>query len=184
MIVGLGNPGRSYLHTRHNIGLRVIRKIVGDAGGNLKKAGLLSKFRKAAVDWEKEKIIAVEPLTYINVSGPAVVQALKKFGISLENLLVICDDINLQFGTLRIRSKGSSGGHKGLKSIIENLLTENFPRLRIGIGKPSGDTAEYVLSLFSAQEEEILEKVVIPKAVYAVRLWAEQGIDRAMAEIN
>jgi PTH1 family peptidyl-tRNA hydrolase len=134
---------------------------------------------------EGHQVILLMPLTFMNQSGFAVKALLKKYKISLNNLLVICDDLDLDFGRLKIRPSGSSGGHRGLESIIDSLGSKNFPRLRIGIGRPlkSIEPAEYVLSAFSKKEKEQLNEI-IKRATECCKIWIGEGIQRSMNIFN
>lgn len=167
LIVGLGNPGEKYIKTRHNVGFVVVSKIK-----NLK---INKKFNAKIIKFD-ETILAA-PQTYMNKSGETVIKLANFYKIEPKNILVICDDLDLDIGTMRIRKEGSSGGQKGLKSIIQNLGTDKFIRLRIGIGtnKVKGILAEdYVLSKFSSSEQKIIAKS-IDKAVESVLNFIKTG---------
>jgi len=185
IIVGLGNPSKKYLKNRHNIGMMVLDAIVSREKLKFKKKGVFAKSEQVSLIIGQEEVTLIKPLVYMNLSGISVKQALEKFRISLENLLIICDDINLPFGKFRLRTKGTSGGHNGLLSIIETIGTQDFNRLRIGIDKPedSVDLAEYVLSDFSDSEQKQLPEV-ITKAIEACDLWLKLGTIKAMESIN
>lgn len=168
LICGLGNPGLRYKNTRHNVGFLTIDNFV--------------KINKGRVD--NKEIFLLKPQVFMNNSGAAVREAVKKFDIELKDILIVCDDINLELGTIRFRAKGSAGGHRGLKSIIEELNTENFNRLRIGIGSDSNTALrDYVLSKFRADEKKLLKEVV-NKAAEAIPVWVEEGIEAAMNGFN
>lgn len=167
LIVGIGNPGRKYQDTRHNLGFKVVEKTAETLGLKLNKPlGTLWKFGKCR--WvqgvlNNEGFMLMEPLTYMNLSGIAVSKALAQTGVPPDMLFVICDDINLPLGKIRIRPKGSDGGHNGLKSIIQCVGTKDFPRLRLGIGMPAqGDVVDHVLGRFNDDElpkvQEMIEK--------------------------
>jgi len=178
LIVGLGNPGRIYQRTRHNIGFMVLSRLA-------KKKGLKfdRKYCKSRIA-EGEGLILAKPYTYVNLSGKAVKALLQKLSITPQEMLVICDDVALPFGRIRIRRKGSDGGHNGLRSIIKEIGTEDFPRLRVGIGKEGiKDLVEYVLGEFDKEEEKILEKI-LEVAVEAVECVLEEGIESAMNKYN
>jgi len=182
IIAGLGNPGREYEGTRHNLGFRVADGLVERWGWSYDGSDFESVF--GAGEFSGERCVVLKPLTYVNLSGRAVSAALKYFDCPLDNLLVICDDLNLPLGKLRLRRKGGSGGHKGLQSIIETLGSEEFHRLRIGIGDDVGDDArEFVLSPFTEEEEEIIVESV-RRACDAVEAWLTRGIDYAMNIFN
>ncbi|HRZ40464.1 MAG TPA: aminoacyl-tRNA hydrolase, partial [Candidatus Omnitrophota bacterium] len=150
LIAGLGNPGAEYEWTRHNLGFLVVSRFVEDAKASFSSSrccrGLEAQFRLGEV-----KVVVLMPMTYMNLSGQAVAGALSYYKVEPAESLVVCDDFSLEFGQLRLRSKGSDGGHNGLKSIIENLGTQDFMRLRLGVGNPPSrqDPADYVLSAFS-----------------------------------
>lgn len=175
VIVGLGNPGKKYSGTRHNIGFRVLEELA----------------RRHLVDKEEsrfdaiighirigdEKVLLVKPLTYMNLSGRAVQPLMRWFKLDLENLLVNYDDMDLSPGDLRLRMKGGSGGHKGMASIIASLGSQEFSRIRIGIGRPDYEAINWVLGKFSAAEEKIMDEV-ISRAADAVEGWVKEGIER------
>ncbi len=184
LVVGLGNPGREFENTRHNIGFRCTEALV----------------RAHNIPWEPKKkskatiadgIIAgkrtmiAKPQTYMNLSGSAVQGLAAFYQIPPEHILVIFDDLDLPPGTLRIRSKGGSSGHKGMTDIIQRLGTQDFPRIRFGIGRPPGrmDPAAYVLQRFGNAEEPAIEETV-QRAVSAVELWLSAGIDQTMNLYN
>lgn len=159
VIVGLGNPGKRYENTRHNIGYRVVSKLAEKHSLEFIKASsnyLLSKGKL------EEEFYLLLPLTYMNLSGRAIKEFKNSNEFQLDNLLVICDDINLPLGKLRLRSKGSHGGHNGLLSVINELDSTNFPRLRIGIGKnfKQSEQVDYVLSDFSSDELDMVDKAI------------------------
>jgi PTH1 family peptidyl-tRNA hydrolase len=182
LIVGLGNPGNEYAHTRHNIGFDVVNAFV------IKHEGVFKADRLAYlsdVKWKGKKFICICPTTYMNLSGKAVKYWMDKEVISVENILVIVDEVALPFNKLRIRPAGSDGGHNGLKSIHESLGTTQYPRLRFGIGNnyPRGLQAEYVLGKWSKEEEPIV-KLKIDKAVEVIETFAMAGITTAMNQVN
>ncbi len=183
LVFGLGNPGASYERTRHNIGFQVLDILARRHGATF----TTHKFRSLAarIRVDGETVLLVKPLTYMNASGEAVGPIVRYYKVPLEDVLVVYDDLDLPFGTLRLRAKGGSGGHKGLKSIIQHLGSEDFPRLRVGIGRPPGrmDPADFVLSPFTASEEEVMA-VVREEAADAVELWVKEGTQRAMNVVN
>ncbi|MFY9421774.1 MAG: aminoacyl-tRNA hydrolase [Bacilli bacterium] len=145
MLVGLGNPGRKYKKTRHNIGFMFLDRLAQELGERFQ---LKKDLRAEVAEFvrNEKKIILLKPQTYMNLSGGAVLAAMKYYGIAPEEIVVIYDDMDLPEGKIRIRKGGSSGGHKGIKHIIETLNTEEIKRIRIGIGSPMSDSVEYVLS--------------------------------------
>ena len=183
LIVGLGNPGNLYVHSRHNVGFLVVRTLARAHKILLKKEkGILSLSGKGRI--EGQNVILAMPLTFMNLSGIAVAGLLKRYKINPSNLLVACDDLDLSLGRLKIKSSGSSGGHRGLKSIIESLKMDGFARLRIGIGRPlRTDISAYVLSHFSKKEKVTLSEI-IERASGCCEVWVEKGIDKSMNIFN
>ena len=184
LIVGLGNPGKQYEYTRHNLGFLVVQHLVAKLGVSLTK----SSFTKGLISkgvWENKKIWFLLPTTFMNVSGIAVRKFLAYQKFSLENMLIICDDLNLDFGQLRLRTKGGAGGHNGLKSIIQHCGTQEFARLRMGISHPgaSKDVVDYVLKDFSKEEKEELGGFIL-QAAECCFSWMTDGINRAMEKHN
>lgn len=155
LIVGLGNPGKEYENTRHNIGFMVLDNYLYNANWQKKFKGLYTY-----ISINNEKVYFLKPETYMNLSGEAVREIVNFFKIKPENILVIHDDLDLEFGKIRIKQNSSDGGHNGIKSIINNLGTKNFVRLKVGISHNKNyDTKNYVLGHFSASEEEKLQKL-------------------------
>jgi PTH1 family peptidyl-tRNA hydrolase len=184
LIVGLGNPGRIYCDSRHNIGFSVVKSLSESYGILIKKdKPAFSLSGKSKI--EGQNIILSMPLTFMNLSGIAVSALIKKYKIELDDLLVICDDLDLEFGRIKIRPFGSSGGHNGLKSIIDSLKTQDFSRLRLGIGRPKKDidSSRYVLSPF-AKEERRKIKEAIKEAEDCCQVWATKGITESMNIFN
>lgn len=184
VIVGLGNPKTEYKNTRHNIGFDVI-DVLAD------KYNIVTEIRKHKAFCGKgfissEKAVLAMPQTYMNLSGDSVREIVNYYKVDIEKeLIIIYDDVDLDVGQLRIRKKGSAGGHNGMKSIIGQLGTENFTRIRMGVGaKPKGyDLADYVLGHFSKDEREIMDGSII-KATEAVKVIIEEGVDMAMNRYN
>jgi PTH1 family peptidyl-tRNA hydrolase len=183
LIIGLGNPGLKYTNTRHNVGFKVINKLAKLAKIKIRDRKYKSKIGEGKISGNE--VILAKPMTYVNLSGEAVELLVKNFQVPLTELLVVYDDINLELGKIRIRKKGSAGGHNGMKSIIEKLNSQEFIRIRIGIGSPPHDVEfrDYVLSNFTEEEEEIIEST-IEKAAQAVICIVEKGIDVAMNKYN
>jgi PTH1 family peptidyl-tRNA hydrolase len=183
LIVGLGNPGRRYERTRHNLGYAVLAELAR----RLTPGAPKSKFHGEVVEacLEGERVLLLSPVTYMNRSGMSVQAARDFFDLSNEQLLVICDDMNLPLGKLRCRPGGASGGQKGLEDVIRMLGTEEFPRLRIGIGQaPEGwDAAEFVLARFTQEESPQIEDAV-SRAAEAVTLWVREGLGPCMSRYN
>jgi peptidyl-tRNA hydrolase, PTH1 family len=183
LIVGLGNPGRDYAKTRHNIGFRSLDAIAAAYGMEFSKKQ--SKALVADGTIAEKKVLLAKPQTYMNLSGEAVRGLMDFYKIPLSNLLVISDDLDIAPGTLRIREKGGAGGQKGLKSIIEHLGTPDFARMRVGIGRPPGrmDPADYVLQDFD-KSEAILVVETLDRAIRAVETWLRFGIAIMMTRHN
>ena len=183
LVVGLGNPGRSYQKTRHNLGYRVVELLAEKHKTKFK--GGKGEYLYCRVLVEGRKIYLLKPLTFMNASGQAVSDSLRFFNLTPPELFVICDDVNLPLGTLRIREKGSDGGHKGLRSIIYQLGTEEFPRLRLGIGPaPAGiDLEDFVLQRFKKEEEKSVEEL-IQRGSEAVESSIILGVRESMNRFN
>ncbi len=183
VLFGLGNPGEKYHNTRHNIGFRIIDALEGD----LEKKCVVKGVANSLLVWgslANRVAVLVKPQTFMNRSGEAVRDSLNFYGVSLSECLVVVDDFNLPFGTVRFRKGGSHGGHNGLKSIAA-LAGTQYPRLRVGVGPlpPKIAVIDFVLGEFSEQEEQILQKL-IPETVKAVRYYLDNGIDQAMNRFN
>lgn len=185
-IVGLGNPGEEYSNTRHNLGFRVIDDLSSRLKVRLRagRGNYLIGRRTADSGQQIADLYLVKPLTFVNLSGIAVLDLVERYEIDLESLLIPCDDVNLPLGKLRLREKGSDGGHKGLASIIYYLRTEDFPRLRMGVGMPEGEEmAEWVLSQFDPGERDLVDETV-KRAADACLLWCDDGTEKAMSVYN
>jgi len=182
-IIGLGNPGARYAHNRHNAGFMVLDRLAAQ----WKARGWLVKHqaRLSTVSLSGDQVVLAKPQTFMNNSGSAVEQILAVYGISPTNLLLVYDDLDLEVGQLRLRRKGSAGGHKGVRSAIAHLGTHDFHRLRIGIGSPPSEISvvDYVLGDFLQDESDVIQDV-IDVAVQAAAIWVNEGIERAMAEFN
>ncbi len=185
LIVGLGNPGPKYRFTRHNIGFIILDNIASDFNIRVKKHFHNSLCGKGRIG--SDQVMLAKPLTYMNLSGVAVSEIKKREDIALKDLLIIMDDIDLPLGKIRLRPKGSSGGHKGLSSIIVELGTEEFPRLRIGIAPQYRGLAsilkEYVLAGFKRGERKPVADL-IEKSSRCVETWVREGIEAAMNRFN
>ncbi|MCX7926762.1 MAG: aminoacyl-tRNA hydrolase [Candidatus Omnitrophica bacterium] len=185
LVVGLGNPGRRYLSTRHNIGATVIRAYVKEQQINFKYVFWQKAFIATIKKDEGIGGIIALPLVYMNLSGTVVSRLVKKNRINGRDLLIVHDDMDFPLGRIQVKLGGSSAGHNGIESIINYLGTEEFCRLRIGIGRPTPKTepADYVLSPFTTQEQQRLGEV-IEHACFAIDFWLKEGIDKTMAMIN
>lgn len=183
LIVGLGNPGSKYKNNRHNIGFRVIEAIAERFNIKIDTDKHKGMIGKGVINGEK--VILAKPLTFMNLSGECVRCVVDFYKIPAENVIVVYDDISLDVGKLRVRKKGSAGGHNGIKSIIAHLGTEVFPRLKFGVGdKPKGmDLADYVLGNFSSGDEAILADA-IKKACDAIECMVTEDCDAAMNKFN
>lgn len=181
VIVGLGNPGTQYTGTRHNVGFEVIDYLAAAPASS----PFREKFQALIAETKEgdETVLLVKPLTFMNLSGRAVRAILDFYKVPLENLLVICDDINLPLGKLRLRAQGSHGGQNGLRNIQEQLGTTAYARLRIGIGQPSFDAVDHVLSKFRPSERPVID-TAIATAAQAVVVFIRQGIQAAMNQFN
>lgn len=183
LIAGLGNPGSKYVGTRHNVGFEVVQGLAGrfrSAEWKLKFEGSL-----AEVECRGEKVLLLMPQTFMNLSGRSVSEAVRFYKLFPTEVLVICDDMNLPLGKIRLKGSGSAGGQKGLQNILERLGTEDVPRLRMGIGRPPGqqDPATYVLQQFRTEEQEEVSQMV-STAVDAAECWLTQGMLTAMNRYN
>lgn len=184
IIAGLGNPGREYEGTRHNIGFSVMEELAEQYNISMTEKKHKAVYGRGMI--EGEKVILLKPQTYMNLSGESILDAVHYYKIDPEeDLIVIYDDIDLDVGRLRIRAKGSAGGHNGVKNIIANLGTQIFPRIRVGIGeKPRGwDLADYVLGRFSREELPLIEEAK-QAACQAVGRIVSQSVEAAMNQMN
>jgi len=180
LIVGLGNPGEGYRLTRHNIGANTVKGLARSNNISLRKRKYLSQFGEGRIKGESVNIIL--PETFMNLSGNAVYSIAKDRDIALSDILVVCDDADLKLGDIRIRPKGSDGGHRGLRSIIESFGSESFPRLRIGIGKER-DLKDHVLGPFKKGEID-KAKEVQKRSAEAIVSWLKKGMAQAMNIYN
>lgn len=181
MIVGLGNPGREYERTRHNIGFLVVDELLRRNGNESYRVKYKSLM--AEVHYQSEKLVLLKPQTFMNLSGQAVREAMNWYRMPLEHLIVIQDDIDLPFGRLRLRTKGSAGGHNGVASVIQQVGSSEVPRLKIGVGRGRMPAERYVLGRFSPEQEQELP-IVIQEAADAIELWVREGSEVAMNAIN
>lgn len=183
LIVGLGNPGKRYELTRHNLGFLVVDRLAAKTGIVLNEERCDSVLGQGR--WEKETVVLAQPQAFMNRSGSAVGCLLAEIETNAANLVVIYDDLDLPFGQIRIRSRGSAGGHRGMLSILEYLGTAEFSRIRLGIGRPPEDidAADYVLENFDETERAAIDEIVDQAAESAIYL-VKEGIHRAMALYN
>ncbi len=183
LIVGLGNPEPEYSNTRHNMGFDVINKISESSNIKVSKSKFDALYGMGEIN--NKKVILLKPQTYMNLSGESIIKFKKFYKISNKNIIVIYDDIDLKIGDIRLKPKGSSGTHNGMKSVIKNLKTEDFIRVRVGIGTPKHkeDIINYVIGAIPKREKEVLEQS-IKKAAQSVIEILENGIDVAMNKFN
>ena len=189
LIVGLGNPGKSYARNRHNVGFFCTNYFARLRSVRFDRRQC--RARVGAAEVKGEKVLLAKPTTFVNLSGQSVACLVHKYHVALGDLLVIYDDLDLPLGRIRLRQSGSSGGHKGMNSIISSLGSEDFPRIRVGIGRPRGekqfvgedDIVNYVLSDFSAGEEAII-RPAIARVAEAIDCFVDRGIEAAMNEFN
>lgn len=183
-VIGLGNPGRDYKQTRHNVGYEVVNKLAYDNNIDMNR----EKFRAVIGEGHIgcEKVIFIEPITYMNLSGESVREFVSFYKLEPEDIIVICDDINLPLGSVRIRQKGSDGGQKGLRNIIYQLGYDNFTRVRVGIGEkpPMWDLAKYVLSKFTDEEHNDIIKGITDAGNAVTMIIKDGNAQRAMNTYN
>lgn len=184
LVVGLGNPGREYDKTRHNVGFEVLDELVRRTGATLRRGWTVPAWSGKA-ELEGKNVLLIKPSTFMNRSGQAVAAAARKRGLGPADVIVVLDDLELPRGQIRIRKKGGAGGHKGLRSVIEVLGTEDFTRVRVGVGpRPAGeDLVDHVLARFTAEERREVEKAV-EVAADAVAAVVRDGVEKAMNEFN
>mgnify|MGYP001366576763 CR=1 FL=1 len=181
VVVGLGNPGKRYDGTRHNVGFAVIDSLAsGTRAGRFQ-----SRFQAQVCELAEDagKILLVKPETFMNLSGRCVREVMDFYHLPLDDLLVVCDDINLPLGKLRVRSKGTHGGHNGLRDIQNHLSTTEYARLRLGVDAPREEAIGHVLGRFSAAERVVIEDAIL-LAAQAVLVWASQGVETCMNQYN
>jgi PTH1 family peptidyl-tRNA hydrolase len=190
LIVGLGNPGRNYVNNRHNVGFKCLDAFAREHGIALTQRGARSKLGTGEV--ANIRIVLAKPQTFMNLSGEAVAALMRRYKLSKEDILVIYDDLDLPLGRIRIREKGSSGGHKGVKSIIDRIGSQEFLRIRVGISPSQGidsasspevDAVEHVLSDFTPEEKAVM-KEVYPGVAAAIHCLLTEGITSAMNKYN
>lgn len=183
LIVGLGNPEEKYSNTRHNMGFDVINELSKSTDIKVSKSKFDAFYGMGEIN--SKKVILVKPQTFMNASGDSIIKFKKFYKISNKNIIVIYDDIDLNIGDIRLKAKGGPGTHNGMKSVVENLNTEEFIRVRVGIGTPKykDDMINYVLEQIPKREREILDKSII-KAKDSIIEILENGIDRAMNKFN
>ncbi|MBS1253277.1 MAG: Peptidyl-tRNA hydrolase [Anaerolineales bacterium] len=183
LVVGLGNPGRQYAQHRHNVGFQVVEALAEAHGLEFDK--LKHKARMAVGRIVDQRVVLAKPLTYMNKSGESVSPLAHWYKTPLDQMLVVYDDLDIPLGTVRLRPRGGSGGHRGMRSIIQQLGAEDFPRLRVGIDRPPAgwDPADYVLSPFTEDEVPVVVDVR-ERAAAAIECWLQEGVDAAMTRFN
>ena len=184
LIAGLGNPGEQYENTRHNVGFRVIDELADRGDFPVQRLKFHALTNTATVGGQG--VLVMKPVTYMNLSGEAVGEAARFYKLPPDHVLVISDDVDLSLGRLRIRKGGSAGGHNGLKSIIQHLGTDQFPRLKVGVGgkpHPDYDMADWVLGKLQGEDKKIMDEAV-RRAAQAVECLLSQGLDKAMNQYN
>ena len=181
LIVGLGNPGIQYENTRHNIGFKVIDNISKEYNIEINRQKFKGVYGEGFINGEK--VILLKPTTYMNLSGESIREVVDFYKLTCEDIVVIYDDISLDVGRLRIREKGSAGGHNGIKSIIAHLGTDVFPRIKVGVGQPNIDLVNYVLGKFTDEEMEVLSES-IDASTKAVSEIIKDDVNTAMNKFN
>ncbi|MGL5353985.1 MAG: aminoacyl-tRNA hydrolase [Clostridium sp.] len=181
LIVGLGNPGKEYNNTRHNIGFEVVDYIAQKYNIELNRVKFKGIYGEGFI--LNKKVILLKPTTYMNLSGESIREVMNFYKMSEEEVIVLYDDISLEIGRLRIREKGSAGGHNGIKSIISHLGTEVFPRIKIGVGQPKGDLVSHVLGKFNKEESQVLKESMEASAC-AVEIILKEDTKEAMNKLN
>nr|WP_255731558.1 aminoacyl-tRNA hydrolase [Solibacillus sp. MA9] len=183
LIIGLGNPGKPYEHTRHNIGFDVIDELANRWNAPLNQSKFNGMY--ASVHRPEGKVILLKPLTYMNLSGESVRPLMDYFDIDIEDIIVIYDDLDLETGKLRLRAKGSAGGHNGIKSLIQHLGTQEFNRIRVGVNRPPAGmkVADYVLSKFSKDDQPVVTEA-IDKSCDAVETALKKPFLEVMNQFN
>ncbi len=178
--MGLGNPGRRYRGTRHNVGFEVVDRLARRWAARFRAEG---SAEVAHAQFSGQPVVLAKPLTYMNLSGGAVAELVRRYGVAPSDVLVVYDDMDLPVGTIRVRARGRPGGHRGMASVVEALGTLEVPRVRVGIGRPGSDAVDHVLSRFEPEEQAAVEEAV-ERAADAVEAVLRDGIHRAMDRFN
>jgi PTH1 family peptidyl-tRNA hydrolase len=183
VVIGLGNPGRKYAETRHNVGFWVVELLASKHKIKISKLKFKALYGEGVICGKR--VLLVMPQTYMNLSGESVRDIISWYKISVKNIIIIYDDIDLPTGRIRVRPKGSAGTHNGMRSVIYQIMSDEFPRVRVGIDKPpeGWDLADYVLSKFSKEDKEKIAKAVV-NAADAVETIIDLGVDQAMNKFN
>jgi len=182
LIVGLGNPGARYTHSRHNVGFMIVERFARAHDLQFARRRFNAELAEGTIG--DARVLLAKPQTFMNLSGEAVGKLVAFYKIALTDLLVVYDDLDLPLGKLRLRPKGGAGGHHGMESILARLGSSDFPRLRVGIGRPNPDAdIDHVLGAFSEAELAVMEET-FTRAVQAIEVWLREGIDVAMSRFN
>lgn len=181
LVAGLGNPGREYEDTRHNVGFMVVDYISQKLGFSMSKIKFKGTVGEYAID--NEKVLFLKPSTYMNLSGESIRDASEFYKIPVENIIVVYDDVDITFGRIRIRPSGSDAGHNGMKSIIYQLNSNNFPRVRVGIGSPDSNMISHVLGKFSEDEKKVLKQIIETAGSSVIEI-IQNGVQSAMNKYN
>lgn len=181
LVVGLGNPGAKYEHTRHNMGFLTVDLLAEQAGVKLNKVKFKSAYN--IIPFAGAKCLVMKPQTYMNLSGEAVGEAARFYKIPADHVIVISDDIALPLGKIRVRGSGSAGGHNGLKNIIAHLGTDKFPRVKVGVGAPEHDIVDWVIGSFSAQERKVID-ALLDRVIDAAECIITDGVMSAQNRYN
>lgn len=182
LIVGLGNPGTRYAHNRHNVGFMMVEQFARAHALDFSRKKFSAQIAEGAI--AGERVFLAKPQTYMNLSGEAVSKLYKFYKVAPHDLLVIYDDLDLPLGKIRLRAEGSAGGHHGIESIIARIGTSDFPRLRVGIGRPNPDAdVDHVLGNFDASERVVMDETIV-RAVEAIDVWLKEGVVIAMNRYN
>jgi PTH1 family peptidyl-tRNA hydrolase len=182
LIVGLGNPGARYAHSRHNVGFMIVERFARAHDLQFARRRFNAELAEGTIG--DARVLLAKPQTFMNLSGEAVGKLVAFYKIALTDLLVVYDDLDLPLGKLRLRPKGGAGGHHGMESILARLGSSDFPRLRVGIGRPNPDAdIDHVLGAFSEAELAVMEET-FTRAVQAIEVWLREGIDVAMSRFN
>lgn len=181
LIVGLGNPGKEYENTRHNIGFDVVDYLANKYNIDINRTKFKGIYGEGFIGGQK--VILLKPTTYMNLSGESIRDVIKFYKLDNEEIIVVYDDISLGVGKMRIRPKGSAGGHNGIKSIIANLGSDTFPRVKVGVGQPKNDLVSHVLGKFTKEENQLLAKT-IPAAAEAIEIIIKEEVKEAMNKFN
>ena len=181
LVVGLGNPGAKYEHTRHNMGFLTVDLLAEQAGVKLNKVKFKSAYN--ILSFAGAKCLVMKPQTYMNLSGEAVGEAARFYKIPADHVIVISDDIALPLGKIRVRGSGSAGGHNGLKNIIAHLGTDKFPRVKVGVGAPEHDIVDWVIGSFSAQERKVIDGL-LDRVIDAAECIITDGVMSAQNRYN